>query len=236
MEFLADLFEWFSDPINWSGTEGIPARLWEHIQYSLIATFIGALIALPLALVLGHTGRGGLLAINLTNTGRAIPSLGIIILVYIAAGLNLLPVYAALVALAIPPIVTNTYVGIRSVDRGVRESAEGMGLTGFQVLKDVEIPVAMPLIMAGIRTSAVQVVATATLAAYIGFGGLGRFLIDGLATFDLAQMTGGAVLVAVLSLAVEVAFGALQNALVSEGVTPRKRTATIRAKLGSTTA
>ncbi|MBA3431777.1 MAG: ABC transporter permease, partial [Actinobacteria bacterium] len=118
MEFLSDLGAWFTDPINWSGSEGIPARVFEHLTYSVIATVVGALIALPLALALGHTGKGGLLAINFANTGRAIPSLGIIILVYVLAGLSLVPIYAALVALAIPPIVTNTYVGIRSVDRG----------------------------------------------------------------------------------------------------------------------
>jgi osmoprotectant transport system permease protein len=137
----------------------------------------------------------------------------------------------ALIALAVPPIVTNSYIGVRSVDRDVREAAEGMGMRGRQVLWEVELPVAMPLIMAGIRTSAVQVVATATLAAFVGLGGLGRYLIDGLSQRDLAQVVGGAILVAVLSLLTELVLGRVQTLVVSEGLTERGADAAVRAKV-----
>jgi osmoprotectant transport system permease protein len=166
--------------------DGIPVRTLQHLYYSLLATAIAAAIALPIGVLIGHTGRGALFAVNLTNLGRAIPSLGIIILMFTLVGFGIVPVLVALIALAVPPIVTNSYIGVRSVDRDVREAAEGMGMRGRQVLWQVELPVAMPLIMAGIRTSAVQVVATATLAAYVGLGGLGRYLIDGLSQRDLA--------------------------------------------------
>ena len=233
MDFLSALWAWFTDPLQWSASTGIPVRAWEHVQYSGIATLIGALIALPVGLGLGHLGKGGLLAINIANMGRAIPSFGVIILVFILAGLSIAPVIVALVALAVPPIVTNSYVGVRSVGRDVRDAAEGMAMTGWQILRRVELPVAMPLVMAGIRTSAVQVVATATLAAYIGFGGLGRFLFDGLSVGDIAQVTGGAILVAVLSLVTELLLGRIQSLVVSEGLAPRNRTAAVSAKLGA---
>jgi len=180
---------------------------------------------------IGHTGRGALIAVNLTNLGRAIPTLGIIILVFQLAGFGFIPVLVSLVALAIPPIVTNSYIGVRSVDRDVREAAEGMGMRGRQVLWQVELPVAMPLIMAGIRTSAVQVVATATLAAFVGLGGLGRYLIDGLSQRDLPQVVGGAILVALLSLITELLLGRVQALVVSRGLAERGADAAVRAKV-----
>ncbi|HEX3202418.1 MAG TPA: ABC transporter permease, partial [Actinomycetes bacterium] len=155
----------------------------------------------------------------------------IIILVFILAGFGIVPVLVALTALAVPPIVTNSYVGVRSVDPEVREAAEGMGMRGRQVLWRVELPVAMPLIMAGIRTSTVQVVATATLAAYVGLGGLGRYLIDGFSQRDLPQVVGGAILVAVLALLIELALGRLQTLVVSRGLAERGADAAVRAKV-----
>jgi osmoprotectant transport system permease protein len=231
MDVLNDLIGWLTAPEQWTGTSGIPARTIEHLWYSLLATAIAAAIALPIGIGVGHLGRGGLVAINLTNLGRAIPSLGIIILVFTLVGFGIVPVLVALVALAIPPIVTNSYVGMRSVDRDVREAAEGMGMTGSQVLWRVELPVAMPLIMAGIRTSTVQVVATATLAAYVGLGGLGRYLIDGLSQRDLPQVLGGAVLVAVLALVTELVLGRVQTLLVSRGLAERSAEAAVGAKV-----
>jgi osmoprotectant transport system permease protein len=168
--------------------------------------------------VLGHTGRGGSLAINLSNLGRAVPSFAIIVLAASIVGIGAKPAYIALVALAVPPMVTNTYTAIRGVDDEVREAAVGMGLTGPQVLRRVEVPMGLPLIMAGIRTSGVQVVATATLAALVGWGGLGRYIIDGLATRDFVEVFAGAVLVAALSLLVEIALGLLQRAVVPVGL------------------
>jgi osmoprotectant transport system permease protein len=226
-----EVVAWLTDPAQWSGPDGIPVRLLQHLWYSLLATAIAAAIALPIGVLVGHTGRGAVFAVNLTNLGRAIPTLGILILVFTLAGFGIIPVLVALTALAVPPIVTNSYIGVRSVDREVREAAEGMGMRGRQVLWKVELPVAMPLIMAGIRTSTVQVVATATLAAFVGLGGLGRYLIDGLSQRDLPQVVGGAVLVAVLSLLTELALGRVQTLVVSRGLAGRGVDAAVRAKV-----
>ena len=231
MTVINEVVTWLTDPAQWSGPDGIPVRTLQHLYYSLLATAIAAAIALPIGVFIGHTGRGALFAVNLTNLGRAIPSLGIIILMFTLVGFGLVPVLVALIALAVPPIVTNSYIGVRSVDRDVREAAEGMGMRGRQVLWQVELPVAMPLIMAGIRTSAVQVVATATLAAFVGLGGLGRYLIDGLSQRDLPQVVGGAILVAVLSLLTELVLGRVQSMVVSQGLAGRGADAAVRAKV-----
>jgi osmoprotectant transport system permease protein len=225
------VLNWLTDPAQWSGPEGIPVRTLQHLGYSLVATAIAAAIALPIGIFIGHTGRGALSVINLANQGRAIPALGILFLMFFLFGFGVVPILAALTALAVPPIVTNSYIGVRSVDPEVREAAEGMGMRGRQVLWKVEVPVAMPLIMAGIRTSTVQVVATATLAAVIGLGGLGRYLIDGLSQRDLPQVVGGAILVAVLSLLTELVLGRVQALVVSGGLAERGADAAVRAKV-----
>lgn len=219
MNLLNGLAAWFADPEHWQGADGVPTRLLQHLGYSAAAIIVAIAIALPVGLYIGHTGRGGQVAINIANLGRAIPSLAIIILVFFVAGISVITVVVALGALALPPIVTNTYVGIRSVDREVREAAEGMGMKGPEVLRRVELPIALPIIMAGIRTSAVQVVATATLAAFIGLGGLGRYIIDGLTQRNTPEVLTGALLVALLSIATEYGLAGVQRALVSPGIT-----------------
>jgi osmoprotectant transport system permease protein len=181
------------------------------------------LIALPVGLVLGHLHRGGFVAVNLANIGRAVPSFALLVLAYFVFGLGPEPAFVALVALAVPPIVTNTYVGVAEVDPDTREVAIAMGMTGGQVLRRVELPLALPLVMAGVRTAGVQVVATATLAAVIAWGGLGRYIIDGFAQQDLVKVFAGAVLVATLSILVEVALAGLQRWAVSPGLTGRRR-------------
>jgi osmoprotectant transport system permease protein len=231
MNVVNEVIAWLTDPAQWSGPDGIPVRTLQHLWYSVLATVIAAAIALPIGIYIGHTGRGAVFAVNLTNLGRAIPSLGIIILMFTVFGFGIAPVLITLFALAIPPIVTNSYIGVRSVDPDVRQAAEGMGMRGRQVLWQVELPMAMPLIMAGIRTSAVQVVATATLAAFVGLGGLGRYLIDGLSQRDLPQVDGGAILVAVLSLLTELVLGRVQALAVSPGVAGRGADAAVRAKV-----
>ena len=224
MDFLRDAATYFSTAANWWGPEGFAHRVQEHVVMSGLSLLTAMLIALPLGLLLGHTGRGGPLAINLSNLGRAVPSFAIIVLMASIVGIGAKPAYIALVALAVPPMVTNTYTAIRAVDPEVREAAVGMGLTGGQVLRRVELPMGLPLIMAGIRTSGVQVVATATLAALVGWGGLGRYIIDGLATRDFVEVFAGALLVAVLSLLVELALGVLQRAIVPTGLQPQLAT------------
>jgi osmoprotectant transport system permease protein len=226
-----EVLAWLTDPAQWSGPDGIPVRTLQHLWYSLLATAIAAAVALPVGVYIGHTGRGAVFAVNLTNLGRAIPSLGIIILMFTIFGFGVAPILVTLFALAIPPIVTNSYIGVRSVDPDVRQAAEGMGMRGRQVLWQVELPMAMPLIMAGIRTSAVQVVATATLAAFVGLGGLGRYLIDGLAQRNLAEVVGGAILVAALSLVTELVLGRVQTLVVSKGLAERGADAAVRAKV-----
>lgn len=236
MEFVTDVGVWLGDPINWRGSNGVPARLLEHLYYSGLATLVALLIALPVGLVTGHTGRGGAVAVNVANVGRALPTFGLIILAVVLIGLGDLPIFIPLVAFAIPPILTNTYAGIRSVDADVRDAAEGIGMTGRQVLWQLELPVALPLIMAGIRTSAVQVVATATLAAYAGSGGLGRYIVNGFAVRDFPQIFAGALFVALLAIAIELVFGRLQALVVSEGVAGRTVSANADAKLTSAAA
>jgi len=210
---IGEVLDWFTRAENWRGSGGIPARLGEHLLISGQAMLLALLVALPIALTLGHLGRGGFLAINISNVGRAVPSFALLVLFAQLIGIGQGPAVLALTALAIPPIITNTYVGVREVEPEVREAARGMGLSGRQVLTRVELPLATPLILAGVRTAAVQVVATATLAALVASGGLGRFVIDGLRQSDEAQLVGGALLVAALALLVEISLGALQKAL-----------------------
>jgi osmoprotectant transport system permease protein len=219
VDFLGDVVAWFTDGSNWSGEDGMPHRLWEHTVMCVLALVSAALVALPIGMLIGHSGRGGALAINVANLGRAIPSFAIIVLsAQYLEEIGAKPAYIALVALAIPPMVTNTLTAIEGVDPEVKESALGMGLTGPQVLTRVEVPMGMPLIMAGVRTSGVQIVATATLAALVGWGGLGRYIIDGLATRDFVEVFAGAFAVAVMSIVAEVLLGALQARLVPKGL------------------
>ena len=218
MELLGDVVRWLSAGEHWRGDDGIPHRLWEHVAMSGSTVLLACLIALPVALWLGHIGRGGVLAVNVSNAGRAIPSFAILVFAVQLFGIGSKPAFVALLALAIPPILTNGYVAMREVDQDVREAARGMGMTGRQLLLRVEAPLAVPLVMAGIRTSAVNVVATATLAAFVGWGGLGRFIEDGRAQGDQAMLVSGAVLVAVLAMSTEVALGRLQKRVSPPGV------------------
>lgn len=218
MSSLERLAEWLVQAEQWSGPGGIPARVLEHLYYSGLALLIAALIALPLGLYTGHTGRGGFLAINSGNATRALPTIGLVILTVTMFGLGLTPVLVPLVALAVPPILVNTYEGIRQVDPDLRDAAEGMGMTGAQTLARVELPVALPLILVGLRTAAIQIVSTATIAAYVGLGGLGRFIFDGLARREYEVMVGGAALAALLAVLAEVVFVLVQRVIVSPGV------------------
>src|SRR5216117_521994 len=218
MDFLGRVLAWLTDLAHWSGTDGIPTRLGEHLHLSVEAVAIGAAIALPIGIALGHYGRLGNLAISVSNAGRALPSFGILVVAFQVFGLGDAPIILALTALAIPPMVTNSYVALREVDPDIREAARGMGYRELAQVLRVELPLAVPLIMAGVRTSAVQVVATATLAALIAGGGLGRYIVDGFAQFDYTKLFAGAVLVALLALATELSLSALERVLVPQGI------------------
>ncbi|MFJ8933935.1 MULTISPECIES: ABC transporter permease [unclassified Streptomyces] len=221
-ELFKNLGAWLVGGEQWAGSDGIATRVAEHLQYSLLATLVAAAIALPVGLLIGHTGRGAFVAINLSSFGRALPTVGLVVLVFLASGLSMWPVYIALVALAVPSIVTNTYAGMTAVDPEVRDAARGQGMKAHQVLFQVELPLAMPLIMTGLRLALIQVVATATIAAYVSFGGLGRYVFDGLAQRDLVQVLGGAVLVAVVAVVLDLALSGLQRLLF------RNRPATLK--------
>jgi osmoprotectant transport system permease protein len=229
MEFAVEVIGWFGDPANWSGADGVPARVVEHLLLSGIPLAVALLLGLPLGMWTGHTGRGATAVINVANLGRAVPSLVILIIAFqltlpwlVASGLRReAPEVAsgiAMIALAIPPLVTNTYVGIADVDRELVEAGRGMGMRGLEVLRQVELPLALPVTLAGIRTAAVQVVATATLGAVIGTGGLGRYIIDGIAQRRYEEVFAGALLVALLAVATELAFTWLERRAVSPGV------------------
>ncbi len=224
MSLPAEVVEWFATAEHWRGDFGVPHRLTEHALMSVAAVVAAMVIGLPLGIWLGHRRRGGAVAINLTNVGRAVPSLAILALTQQAIGLRgwpgfgARPAFVALVALAVPPLVTNAFVGMRGVDRDVVEAARGMGMTGTELLWRVEVPIALPLVLAGLRTAAVQVVATATLAAVTAWGGLGRFIVDGFGQQDNAQIVAGALLVALLALVTELSLARLQRRVVSEGL------------------
>lgn len=225
MTFIGQLIQWFLTGSNWQGDTGVVHRLYEHISISGASLLTAALIALPFGIIVGHIGRGGTLAINISNIGRAIPSFALLVLAVEARlGIGVVPPFIALVALGIPPIVTNSYLGMREVDPDVREAARGMGMRAYAVLTRVELPIAIPFIMAGIRTSAVNIVATATLGALVAFGGLGRYIVDGFALQNYTMMYAGAILVALLSLAVDFSLGQLQRAITPAALRAAKAT------------
>jgi osmoprotectant transport system permease protein len=218
MDPLSEVLTWLGDPVNWQGYNGVPVRLLEHIRVSTISIAAAALVGLPIGLLIGHTGRGGFLAVTIANLGRAIPSYAFLLLLFVFFKLSDTNAIVALLMLGLPPIVTNTYVGIREVDRDIVETARGMGMSGRHVLTRVELPSALPVILAGLRTAAVQIVATATLLALLGGGGLGRYIIDGFALRDDGRILAGALLVGLLALATERFFTFLQGRLVSPGL------------------
>ncbi|GAA0921118.1 ABC transporter permease [Nonomuraea longicatena] len=216
------LLDFFGDPANWTGPSGIPMRLLEHLEYSLMALALAVVVAIPLGLLIGHKGRGGVAVVVTANLARALPTLGLLVLFVLLLGTaSILPVIIPLVLLAIPPILVNTFEGIRGVDPELRDAAYGMGLRGGQVLGRVLVPVALPLILLGLRLSAIQVVATTTVAAYVGLGGLGRFVIDGFATKDYPSVVGGSVLIVLFALAVQLVFTLVQRVTVSPGVSQK---------------
>ncbi|MHA3701628.1 ABC transporter permease [Jatrophihabitans sp. YIM 134969] len=223
---------WLNDPLNWRGTigqAGIIDQIGKHLYYSGIAVLVSLVIGVPLGLLVGHTGRGTWL-VSAVNSLRALPSTGLLILAYVIVVAHvrgeaafLLPTEIVLVLLAIPPILANTYAGVQNVGPAVRDAARGMGMTSSQVLFRVEVPNALPLMFSGLRSAALQVIATATLAAYVGLDGLGRFVYDGLSQRDFPQMVGGAIVVALLALVVDLVLALIQRYAVSRGVTNRFR-------------
>jgi len=218
VHFFDQVADWFTTSSNWSGAQGIPLLFWHQLELSVTVVFFALLFGGGLGVILGHTGRGGLLAVNAANAFRAVPTLALLTLLAIQPSISLkwngfLAASIALTALAIPPILTNTYVGMREVDADVRDAAKAMGLTGGQVLRRVEAPLAVPFVMAGVRTAAIEVVATSTLAAYVSYTDLGTYVITGLNTNNSILSFSGAILVAVMAALVAASLGLLTRAL-----------------------
>jgi osmoprotectant transport system permease protein len=211
----------FSDSAHWRGYDGIPQRLLEHLQYSALALALAAAIGLPVGLLTGHTGRGGNALAFIATAARALPSFGLLVLIVILMGFGLLPVMIPLVALAVPPILVTTYEAVRTVDPSPVDAARGMGMHESRILFQVELPVALPLILSGLRSAAIQIVSTATIAAYVSLGGLGRYIVDGLYQRDYEKVVGGATLVAVLALVTLALFWVAGRVAVSPGVRRR---------------
>ncbi|MGY0060407.1 ABC transporter permease [Streptomyces sp. LZ34] len=212
MGVIGEAWSWLATGSHWSGTDGVWHRLGQHLYFTFVCLAISCAIALPVAVVLGHIGKGGALAVNISNAGRAVPTFAVLVLLLLSplGTHGDWPTIIALVLFAIPPLLTNAYVGMREADREIVEAARGMGMTGGQLVARVELPLAFPLIMTGVRSAAVQVVATATLAALPGGGGLGRIITAGFRTTDTPQVVAGAVLVAALALVIEGVFVGLQ--------------------------
>lgn len=229
---MRDMLVWLNDPQNWTGTRftpGIGDQVAAHLAYTALAVLIAGLIAFPLGLVLGHSGRASWL-VSVANGLRSLPTVGLLILLYVMVSplissrgdaVYLVPSEIGLVLLALPAILANTYAGMRNVSPAVRDAARGMGMTGRQVLFRVELPNALPLVFSGLRSATLQVIATATIAAYVGLDGLGRYVYDGLASRQFGQMAGGAVLVAALAVLVDLVLSLVQRATVSRGVSGR---------------
>ena len=227
--FLSDVASFLTSGSNWSGPEGIPTLVLQHLQLTIVSVFVAAAVALPIGVTLGHLRRAGALAINVANVGRALPALALLILGVewfgiaepsgVLAPIRSVPAFLAMFALAVPPMLANSYVAVANVDNEIREAARGMGMNGHQVMWRVEIPMALPLLMAGVRTAAVAVVATATLAAYVDAGGLGRYIVDGFAVQDNVKVFVGGLLVALLAIAVELSLAFVERRLVSKGMT-----------------
>ena len=224
------LLDWLLDAANWTGTNSIPVRIGYHLLYTAVSLAIASAIAVPLGIFIGYTGRGEALVAGAANALRALPTLGLLVLLFLVlspviAGqlVFVVPTIIVLVLLAVPPILTGTYTGIQSADEAAVDAARGMGYTRPQILWRVQLPCALPLLISGVRGATLQVVSTATVAAYLGLEGLGRYIIDGRAQADFAQMAGGALLVALLALALELLFSGLGRALVSPGLRRSER-------------
>lgn len=222
MNYLLAAAAWLADPAHWSGADGVPARLAEHLWYSLLALVLAAVIALPLGLYVGHTGRGRGIAIGVSGALRALPTLGLLTFLTIAMNLSLalsiVPATIVLAILAIPPLLAGAYAGIEQIDPAVVDGARATGLAELQIVRGVEIPLAAPLILGGIRSAVLQVLATATVSAYLGLGGFGRYILDGLPVRDYPKMLAGALAVIALALISDGLLALAQRATLTPGV------------------
>jgi osmoprotectant transport system permease protein len=225
MSFFSWAWNWVTTDANWHGSGSIPQQLVAYLGYSALPLLIAALIGVPAGVAIGHRGgKRAVVVINIANAWRAIPTLGLLILLAVFLGFSPLTWLLPLVVLAIPPILVNAYEGVAAVDPSVKDAARGMGMTPWQQVTRVEIPNALPLILVGLRTAAIFGVATATIAAYIGLGGLGRFIIDGLASDQYGPVAGGALLVVILAVLVLALFAGLSRLVIPAGLRKQAKT------------
>ena len=226
MNLFAAAIGWILDPANYVGINAIPLRLGQHLVFTLVTLVIASAIAIPLGYLIGHTGRGRGLAVTTSGGLRAIPTLGLLTLVALWVGVGVVAPYVALTVLAIPPILAGAYTGFEAIERGTVDAARAVGMSELQIVAKVEVPLGLPLLIGGLRSATLQVIATATLAAYVADLGLGRYLFAGLKTRDYAEMLGGSILVILLALVLEGIFALIQRFVVPRGVAGRFDTPT----------
>ena len=221
---VVDALSWLTDPAHWAGPGSIGIRIAQHLAITLVAVSVAALVALPAGLAIGHLRRGAGFVGALTGAARAIPTLGLLTLVGLLVGIGITAPLIALVVLAIPSLLAGAYAGVQAVDPAVSQGAKAIGMSPTQVLLGVEIPLASPTIVGGIRAATLQVVATATLAAYTADIGLGRFLFAGLKTRDYPQMLAAALLVVALAIILEILLATVQNTVAKRYAQPTRQT------------
>lgn len=226
MNFFIDAFAWLGDPAHWAGVDGIPTRLGEHLWYSALSVVIASVIAIPVGYLIGHTGRGRALAVSISGGARALPSFGVITLIALSVGIGLTAPIISFVILAIPSVLAGAYSGFEAVDRTTVDAARAVGMTEGQIVTKVEVPLGLPLLIGGIRSAVLQVVATATLATFVGAGGLGSYIITGLRANDYPKMLAGSILVIALAVVLEIVFSIVQRLVVPAGVTAGRPTVT----------
>jgi osmoprotectant transport system permease protein len=224
VNLLVEAFAWIFDPAHLGGPNGIPIRLVQHLTISLVVLVISSVIAIPLGYLIGHTGRGRSLAVSLTGGFRALPTLGLLIVLALWLGIGVEAPVIALVVLAVPPILAGAYSGFEAIDRRTIDSARAVGMTEWQIVRKVEVPLGLPLLIGGLRSANLQIIATATLADYVGAGGLGRFIFVGLKSNDYPQMLAGSLLVIALALLSEGIFAIIQKLVVPRGVVANQNT------------
>jgi osmoprotectant transport system permease protein len=219
VNFFVEAFAWLADPVHWTGADGIPTRLGQHLWYSALSVVIASVIAIPVGYLIGHTGRGRSIAVSISGGARALPSFGVITLIALSVGIGLTAPIISFVILAIPSVLAGAYSGFEAVDRKTVDAARAVGMTEWQIMAKVEMPLGLPLLIGGIRSAVLQVVATATLATFVGAGGLGSYIITGLRANDYPKMLAGSILVIALAVVLEVLFSIVQRLVVPAGVT-----------------
>nr|WP_307850311.1 ABC transporter permease subunit [Saccharopolyspora sp. HNM0986] len=220
---IEELLGWLADPAHWFSSDGLLLQCLLHLYYCVVSVLAASIIGVPIGLCIGHSGRGGASAVVLTNSMRALPTLGLVTLFVLLAGIGVLPTLAGLVILAVPAVLSGAYAGVQSVPPEARDAAKGMGMTPLQQLWQVELPNAAPLLFGGVRTAMLQVVATASVAAYVGLGGLGAILLEGIKVYDYGQTLAAALFIALLAVVLDALLAGMSKLLTPKGLRAKRR-------------